>query len=135
MPYTPPTRDDLTARFPEFTDQDPGLIDRVIADAMLFVSPQTWNETDYAPAILFLAAHLLDQVNSSASAGGGGGTTGAAETYLKSVRFADRSVTYDLVSQKQQAAPLATTEALADTYYGGLYLLLLRRNAPPVLIV
>lgn len=59
MPYTLPTVDQLRERFNEkFDDVDDFLIESAIDEAAGCVDT-TWQEDDYQPAIMFLAAHNL----------------------------------------------------------------------------
>lgn len=132
MAYEFPTPADFKARFPEMATMDDAIIARVLADAGLFVDT-TWAEPDYAPAIMYLAAHLLQWAQNYLSPDGGGGSVGV-DTYLKSVAFADRRLTYDVVNKTASTATNGDA-AFDSTYYGTMYLMLLRRNTAYVLVV
>lgn len=84
MAYTVPSVADFKARFPEITATD-ALIQIAITDAATWVD-NSWSEVDYAPAILFLAAHFL---RAGGVAGAGGSSVGVA-----SESFGSYSVSY-----------------------------------------
>lgn len=126
MPYTVPTVDQFTTRFPIFEDADPATIEALINEAAGQVSTD-WVETDYQPAIMYLAAHLLATDNSEEGGeveiGGGGG--------IASESFGGMSVSYATGT----AGSLASNDRYGSTVYGRRYLALLRANVPSILAI
>lgn len=58
MPYTVPTAAEFKARLPAFASVDDAVVTVALTEASSRVDT-TWLETDYQPAILYLAAHNL----------------------------------------------------------------------------
>lgn len=116
MAYTPPTFDEFTARFPVFAAFDEDLFDLLLAEAMLHVD-ETWIEKFYAPALLYLVAHL------AAAGGSVGNVAGGA---IASESFGPISIAYVTSSTPFQGQVLATTG------YGQSFLDLRRKNFPAI---
>lgn len=130
MPYTTPTVDQFTTRFPIFADNDPDQIEMILAEAASTGVDTDWREADYQPAIMYLAAHLLSTDNSqegdevSIGAAGAGG--------VASESFGGLSISYD---KGNQSGSLSSSEAYGSTEYGRRYLMMLRGNKPGVMVV
>ena len=114
-PTLPPTVVEFRAVFPEFDEVSDEQIEFYIATAMQWVDT-FWFPTDAKLAVMYAAAHYLSMQDrasggeiTSGSEGVGGGVVTDPEIgkiWVKSVRFRDRSVTYERVgaaSTKQQS--------------------------------
>lgn len=118
--YDPVTVDDFYERFPaaqypQFTGAD-DLIEVLLAEASLEVD-DSWVETDYKPAILYLTAHkFLMQTGDSADRG-----------VITSEKFGPFSFTYGGISK-------ATGEHY-ETAFGREFDKMMSRNFPGVLQV
>ena len=127
MAYVVPTEADFRARFPIFQDAEPEPIIRALAEATSEVDT-TWREADYAPAILYLAAHLYSTDNSEE---GGevelGGVTGS----IASESFSGMSISY----ASRASGSLSNSDRYGSTEYGRRYLALLRRNCGGPIVV
>lgn len=127
MPYTQPTVDQFTQRFPIFEDAEPDQIQVLLTEASASVD-QSWAEADYQPAIMYLAAHLLatdsSQVGDDVGAGGNG--TIASES------FNGMSVSY---VRPNGVSSGAFVSEYSTTSYGRRYLALLKRNKPAVVAI
>lgn len=128
MAYTAPTREEFLARFPIFADKDEAVVDACLLEATNTVDT-SWREVDYAPAIMYLAAHLLAVDNSaegeSVSVGGGGGA-------IASESFGGMSISYD---GGGAAADAAAKSQWGSTEYGRRFYAMVKRNKPgPVTI-
>lgn len=126
MPYTVPTVDDFTTRFPIFENYDEDQIQSCIDEASRGVDT-CWVEGDYQPAIMYLAAHLLATDASQTTDAVIGGASGA----IASESFGPMSVSYGSAPTDS----LATSGEFGSTSYGRRYLSLLRINKPPVVVV
>jgi len=130
MAYTPPTRADFLERFPIFDDAElypVTTIDLVLAEAISSID-ETWREVDYAPAILYLTAHLLSTDNSEA----GSDVEFGGIAQVASESFGGMSISY---SSNSSSGSLASNELYGSTEYGRRFLALLRRNITgPVVI-
>ena len=130
MSYTPPTYADFIARFPIFSNTV--LYSQVVVEAILVEATNqidtTWREIDYAPAIMYLAAHMLATDNSSA------GTEidyGTGPTSIASESFSGMSIAYKTVTPM---AGSAAASAFGTTSYGRRYYDLLKKNKPAVVV-
>lgn len=130
MPYTTPTVDQFTTRFPIFADRDPDQIQMILNEAESTGVDKSWREADYQPAIMYLAAHLLATDNSQegdevvVGAAGSGGIAGE--------NFGGLSISYD---RGNTSGSLSSSEAYGSTEYGRRYLTMLRGNKPGVMVV
>lgn len=127
MAYTVPTLETFRARFPIFSDKDDTMIELIIAEAAGKVD-QSWLERDYAPAILYLAAHMVATDNSGEGEAVEVGDTGS----ISSESFGGMSIAYS------RSVQVTTNELHAEynrTSYGRRYLALLRANFPPVVSI
>ena len=146
----PPTVEEFRKAFPQFSTATDDQIQMAIDTGMTWVDVW-WFWPDMKMAVMYAAAHYLT-LNDRASGGaitGGGGTGGGGSVtdpdvgliWVKSVRFRDRSVTYDRVgtdsSESASAGPgsSSATDFWKSTPYGQLYLSFLRRNAPHVAVI
>lgn len=125
MPYTVPSVDQFHTRFPIFADSDDDLIAVMIAEASRSVDT-TWEEGDYQPAIMYLAAHLLATDNSGegetvnvGAAGGDGAIVSESFQGLGSVSYASRTIA---------PGSLSASDQYGTTEYGRRYKALLKRN-------
>lgn len=128
MAYTPPTRADFRARFPIFNDVEDAIVDACLAEATATVD-ESWREADYAPAILYLTAHLVATDNSgeeeAVEIGSGGGA-------IASESFGGMSISYDSGSTANDAA---SKSQWGSTEYGRRFYNMLKRNKPPVVVI
>lgn len=60
MAHTAPTVDDFKTRFPKFESADDDVLAAILAEVLTQVD-DSWLEQDYAPAIMYLMAHLYVQ--------------------------------------------------------------------------
>lgn len=127
MPYTLPTADQFATRFPIFADADSDLVTALIAEAGGQVD-QSWEEADYQPAIMYLAAHLLASDSSQAGDDVGSGGAGA----IASESFSGMSVSYQRAGSQ---STFFTNSDYGSTSYGRRYLNLLKRNKPAVVSI
>lgn len=129
MPYTLPTAEEFTTRFPIFADKDETLITIIIAEASSSVDTE-WEEADYQPAIMYLAAHLLATDNSEEGSAVeiGNGSSGA----IASESFGPLSVSY---ASGGAADDAASKSQWGSTSYGRRYYNLLRRNKTGIVVV
>ena len=126
MPYTVPTSADLAARFPAFAGVSPATLAAAIAEARGRVDTG-WLPTDYAIAIMLLAAHTL-------TLDGLGTGAEAASAAAGTLGFA--SLRSGALSLDRQRPPRGAAEPsmLTETTYGRRYLALLKVNRPAVLV-
>jgi Protein of unknown function (DUF4054) len=115
MAYDVPTTDDFMIRFPELGDADYAQLSLLIAEAARYVD-DSWLETDYQTAILYLAAHLLLSGMSPDQSG-----------TIQSEAFGPISVSY--AQHANDDAGLMATE------YGRRFVELRRNNFPRVMVV
>jgi hypothetical protein len=118
--YIPPTADDFFKRFPKFDDGSLDIeyqVEGLIAEAMTQVD-DSWLQKDYAPAIMYLVAHMM-------TAEGGDIVDRAGA--IQSESFGPMSRSY--------AAGTATADQLSSTEYGRRYVALRSKNFPGVAVV
>lgn len=121
MAHTVPTAAEFKARHPAFASVADGTVDAFLAEASRSVST-CWAETDYADAIMYLAAHLIAEENS------GGGVKAASKAGpIKRVKADTVEIEY--------AASASSDASLGSTVYGRRFLALRARNSPGVLVV
>lgn len=130
MPHTVPTRDQFRTRFPIFEDTSDELIDMLLLEASGQVDT-SWRESDYQPAIMYAAAHLLATDNSAegeqVEIGAAGGGQVASES------FAGMSISY--ATGSSGSGSLSASERWGGTEYGRRYLSLLKQNKPAIVVV
>lgn len=133
MPYTVPTSQQFLTRFPIFGDVDSDLIDALIAEASNKVD-SSWNEGDYQPAIMYLAAHLLATDNSAEGdvpeVGAAGGKVVASQSFGSGL-----SVSYASGGFSSMQGSLSSDDEYGTTEYGRRYLSLLRLNKSGPLVI
>jgi len=143
MPYTPPSAAQFRLRFAEFETMTDELISIVLIEAGRSVDT-SWTEGDYTRGILYLAAHYASIINRQllvGTGGGGGGSVGGSLNYerlLKSVSFADRTITYENKPTEEFASEGGgggTTIRPDTTLYSLMYDEILKRNVPDVLVI
>ena len=125
MPYTIPTNDQFTTRFPIFEDYDDDALTAIIKEAADQID-DTWREQDYQPAIMYLAAHMIALDNS----GAGEDVTVGGPAILSSESFAGMSVSY---SQLAMSSGVSST-TYGTTEYGRRYYALLLKNKPGIAV-
>lgn len=118
MAYTVPTADELQTRYPAFADVADVTVDYWIDDAQRFVD-ESWTESDYAPALMALAAHNMSL------AGMGTEATTVSSLPAGVTRFKSGSFEANFTDD---AANARMAGSFGATRYGQEYLLLLRRN-------
>lgn len=119
MSFTVPTDDDLKLRYPAFAAVDEDVIEYWITDAQRIVTT-SWDETDYGPAILALAAYNL-ALNGFGAAGGAIG--GLAEMGVTDFKSASMSVSFDSAT-----IAAASRGGYGANRYGTEFYVMLRRN-------
>jgi hypothetical protein len=148
----PPTIEEFRKAFPEFQSATDDQIQMALDTAMTWVDVW-WFWPDAKLAVMYAAAHYL-WLHDKASGGlitGGGGTGGgtppvvdseAGLIWVKSVRFRDRSVTYDRVSgsasgteSKTEKVSSSSEDFWNSSPYGQLYLSFRRRNVPHIAVI
>jgi hypothetical protein len=144
----PPTVEEFRKAFPQFGSATDEQVQWAIDTGMTWVD-DWWFWPDMKMAVMYAAAHYLtlnDRASGGAISGGGGTGGGGSVTdpdvgliWVKSVRFRDRSVTYDRVGTESSEASAGPSSGATDfwkaTPYGQMYLSFLRRNAPHVAVI
>lgn len=127
MPYDLPSADNFFARFPVMGDKDPDYVTVMIAEAARTVDI-SWDEDDYQPAILYLAAHLIATDNSQE---GETVQIGGLKGALSGESFAGMSRSY---YDKTAGSPAASS-IYGGTEYGRRFFTLLKNNKPAITVV
>lgn len=146
----PPTVDEFRKAFPQFATCTDPQIQFAIDTGMTWVD-DWWFWPDMKMAVMYAAAHYLtlhDRASGGLISGSGGAGGGGVVdpdiglVWVKSVRFRDRSVTYDRVGSPTDSGGggggTVTTSASTfwnETIYGQMYLSYLRRNVPHVAVI
>jgi hypothetical protein len=118
MAYDVPTADELQVRYTAFADVDDAVVTYWITDAQRFVT-EAWTETDYAVALMAMAAHNM--------ALAGLGTQAAVTSGIPAGVRRFKSGSFEAEFTEQHANAAASGD-LSSTRYGQEYALLLRRN-------
>lgn len=129
MAYVAPTYADFIARFPIFgnTDTYPqSVVEAILVEATNAID-ETWLETDYKPAIMYLAAHMLATDNSSEDTDV---EFGPGPSFIQSESFAGMSTTYS----KGSTDAAGQSKIYGSTVYGRRYYVLLQKNKPAVVV-
>jgi hypothetical protein len=122
MPYTTPTVAQFIERFPNLSESDESLI-QVLLDEAARTIDKSYEEHDYQPAILYLAAHLMATDNSAEGEDVElGGTTGG----IASESFGGMSISY--ANGGSAAGSLAASASYGSTVFGRRFLEIVRRN-------
>ena len=127
MPYTKPTYDQFIARFPIFGDTDPGVVAALIDEATNTIDTD-WVESDYQPAIMYLAAHLIATDNSGEDEEV---EVGAEAGAIASESFGPMSISYDNSSSDTSGA---SSSQYGSTTYGRRFYAILVRNRPAIVV-
>jgi hypothetical protein len=114
MAYTAPTVDDFLLRFPDLSDTEDDVVQRLLDEAMRYVD-DSWLERDYQDAVLYLAAHWTSKEKAAESSG-----------EIASESFGPISVTY---------ARSTDPESLSSTQYGRRFSELRRGNFPAIVVI
>lgn len=124
MPHEIPSAAAFKQRHPTFAAVADGTVEAMISEAARSVST-AWSESDYADAIMYLAAHMIAEETTA------GGTSAASKAgAIKRVKADSVEIEYS-----GQASAGALDAAYGSTVYGRRFLALLRRNAPRALVV
>lgn len=121
MSYAIPSAAEFKARHTAFASVADGTIDVMLAEASRSVSTQ-WSEADYGDAIMYLAAHLIAEEQSS-----GGPNAASKAGAIKRVKADTVEIEY--------AGSFLSDANLSSTVYGRRFLALRQRNVPAVLVV
>jgi hypothetical protein len=124
MAHTPPTPEEFKTRFPVFASETDERVQIFLTEAGNNID-DTWEESDYAPAIMYLAAHLLKTEND-----GTADDASASSGPITSESFAGMSRSYD--ASKMSAAQKSM---YGGTIYGQRYYVLLLKNKPSIMVV
>jgi hypothetical protein len=137
MAYQAPDATQFKARFPEFSAIGDPLIEALLEEASLFAD-ERWQDADRRVAVLHLAAHAaqqsrLAQLQFGTSSEGSSEEDDESMMYVKTIRFADREVTWDRKSSSSSSKLFVDQTAKAGspyeaTIYGQTYLRLRERN-------
>lgn len=132
MAYTLPTVQSVRDRFPEFTVEKVGdsRVQMFLDEAARYVD-QSWLEADYAPAIRFLAAHMMAQEGVLAPAGTIPGAIASGP--ITAFSLGDASVTY--ASPQGGGSGGEFRSGLQLTAYGRRFLVLLNNNSGGPVVV
>lgn len=123
MAYDVPTVDDVIARFPELAATNEDVFELVLQEAQRRVDT-SWLEGDYTTAIIYLTAHLASLANQTAESGGD-----TSAQFITSESYGRISLSYSAVNTAISSTGLQTT------VYGQLFVGLVKRNFPAVLVV
>jgi hypothetical protein len=129
MSYDAPTLTTFRARFPVFDTFEDAQVTAILAEATGRVDV-SWREVDYAPAIMYLTAHMLATDNSQAGDSIVIGGTGEGD--IASESFGGMSVAY---RQRDSSTASDFVKDFERTEYGRRYLALLRVNFPPIVAI
>lgn len=121
MAHVVPSLSDFRARHTSFSTVADATVEAMLTEASSYVS-ECWSETDYGPAILYLAAHMISEEQSA-----GGATAASKAGPIKRVKA-------DTVEIEYMGGSMSDA-ALEGTVYGRRFLMLRRRNVPAVLVV
>lgn len=122
MPYETPTSTQFYERFPSLADTEESLVNTLLAEAARTID-KTYEEGDYQPAILYLAAHLVATDNSAegevTEIGGIGGAIASESFGGMSVSYANGGAT---------KGSLSASSSYGSTVFGRRFLEIVRRN-------
>lgn len=129
MSYDAPTPADFKARFPIFANVPDPTIQIFLTEAGAHID-DSWEESDYQPAIMYLAAHLYATDNSAA---GSTPITGGRRGPLSSESFSGMSRSYGSAGGNSNTGSAASE--YGATEYGRRYWQLLKNNKPAISVV
>ena len=109
--------------FPDLEAIDDGVLQTALDEAALFVDDTIWSPSDVPAATFYLAAHFAFTAQSAAGSGG---------QAVSSERIGQIAVTYAVTST---AGVTSAYPSLSNSNYGLMYLALMRRNSPGIVIV
>lgn len=133
MAYVVPTPDDFFNRFPVFGEKDPVQVQALITEASGKVD-NSWLEADYAPAILYLTAHLLVLDASQEDEDPAIGPAGSGQV-ISSESISGMSVSYFNPSSSPTNRGGMVASELEMTEYGRRFRALLINNRGGPLVV
>lgn len=119
---------EFLAKFPDFAEVNPGVIQRIVAEANAEV-PADWSEHDLAAG--YFAAHLMAAQGYGASAAAAG--MHAASSGTKMMKVGDVAVSYGTHAADAPSSSLAGR--YGSTVYGQRYLEIARRNTPAIEVI
>lgn len=125
MPYTVPTTAEFKARFPAFAAVDDAVIGTAISEASSRVDTN-WIDTDYQPAIFYLAAHNLTL---------DGLGTGAEAQVAAQGMMGFQSISSGQLSLTRGSGASASAGSYSSTSYGARFAQIMRRNTGSILVV
>jgi hypothetical protein len=134
-----PTVDDFVDKFPEFANVAEGAVQFAIDLGKTFVGEQ-WDDEDYFLGALLASAHFLELMPPSAKEDPNTASTSTDDTdvFIRSVSVGGRRMTLatpaEVQGQSRQFSA-ASDQQFANTQYGQWYLMLLRRNVAPIVVV
>jgi hypothetical protein len=109
--------------FPELGSIDDGALQTALEEAALFVDATVWSDQDVTAGTFYLAAHFVFTAQSVSQTGG---------QTISSERIGEIAVTYAVASG---GGSRAAYPSLSNSSYGLMYLSLMRRNSPSILVV
>lgn len=126
--------------YPEFKALSDPDIASAFDDADVWLDPLMWSVRDYPTARALWVAHnlnilaiLLAQQQTM------GDLMGFTNNQLRSIGFGERRVAFGqvrgLMTKPAGPAASASDQTLEETYYGKLFLMLMRRNVPAIMTV
>ena len=123
MPYSPVTVAMFKTRFPIFVDRSTPQLELILAEASARVD-QSWKESDYQPAIMYLAAHLLVTDGSQLTDEEGGGPVGGGP--IVGETFSGMSLTY--AAPKADSSSSEVWAFYETTEYGRRFYRIMKLN-------
>lgn len=110
----------LKTMFQELANYDDATLQTALDEASLYVD-DTWNVQDVAAATFYLAGHFVTAAQASSGSGG---------RLVSSERIGQISVNYAASTPSSDLHP-----SLSSSNYGLMFLALMRRNSPAILVV
>jgi hypothetical protein len=110
--------------FPELETVDDSALQTALEEAALFVDVTIWSAQDVTAGIFYLAAHFVFTAQSVSQTGG---------QTVSSERIGEIAVTYAVAASGSGSR--AAYPSLSNSSYGLMYLSLMRRNSPSILVV
>ena len=119
-----------------------GLIDADISQALdtadVWIDATMWaSQIDAALARQYWAAHMLQLQQLYASSAAEGGGIGAADVFVRQIRFGERHIAFQQrqAFTKSEASAGPGEQLLETTIYGQLFMQLRARNIMPIMVI
>lgn len=119
-----------------------GLTDADVSAALdatdIWLDGTAWaSQPDFSLARQYLAAHLLQLQLLYASSAAEGGGVGAADVFVRQIRFGERHIAFQQrqAFTKSEASAGPGEQLLDTTIYGQYFLQLRARNFPPIAVI